>query len=320
MDKTFVIGFGAQKGGTTWLAANLKAAGVKFPWGKEARILQNMGKDSSKKVAELKKQNALSQINNQLSDIHKQNKQNIIKVTTNPKGSKNLLSTIQKSEKDYRSKLNSIWQGASKAYAVMGEDRYAEQVGLYMNQKKLSHAGDITPIYCSLRSSQMSIIYDHLIKLNISPKAIFIARDPIDRIWSSAKMMAKRRPDTFKTPEDTFEFFKKHYRQNSVKMRTQYEKTLSNLKKSSFNEHLLVLFYEDLFVKKTWDNVLDFIKLETSFKGDFGKVNASPDIHMGLSEEVRREAIKAYSDTYMYMKKEYPQVENLWESSFKLLS
>ena len=54
MDKTFVIGFGAQKGGTTWLAANLKAAGVKFPWGKEARILQNMGKDSSKKVAELK--------------------------------------------------------------------------------------------------------------------------------------------------------------------------------------------------------------------------------------------------------------------------
>ena len=48
MKKTFIIGFGAQKGGTTWLAANLKAAGVEFPWGKEARILNLIGENTSK--------------------------------------------------------------------------------------------------------------------------------------------------------------------------------------------------------------------------------------------------------------------------------
>ena len=134
-----------------------------------------------------------------------------------------------------------------------------------------------------------------------------------------SNMMIQNYPDGQDVEVFTFDALKLAH--ENAKLNSEREHVTPYIvKNSSFNEHLLVLFYEDLFEKKTWNNVLDFIKLETNFKGDFGKVNASPDIHMGLSEEVRREAIKAYSDTYMYMKKEYPQVENLWESSFKLLN
>lgn len=319
MKRTFIIGFGAQKGGTTWLAANLKAAGVKFPWGKEARILNHIGENTSKNVTHIRLQNALSQTKKQLSNIHSQNQKNMMAALKDSNKSKNFLPLIKKSERKYKSKLNSIWRSASKSYAVMGEENYTQQVELYMNQNELSHAGDITPIYCRLRCNQMSEIYDHLTSSNISPKAIFIARDPVDRIWSSAKMMAKRNPDKFKAPEDTFEFFKNHYRETSVKVRTAYEKTLNNLRNSKFNENLLVLFYEDLFEEKTWDSVLNFLDLETNYNVDFGRVNASPNIPMGLSEEIREEAIKAYADTYIYMGKNYPQVKKLWENSYKLL-
>ena len=84
MDKTFIIGFGAQKGGTTWLAANLKKAGVKFPWGKEARILHNIAKDTSENISSLRKQSALSALKNHLSDIHYQNKKKYSKSVKQP--------------------------------------------------------------------------------------------------------------------------------------------------------------------------------------------------------------------------------------------
>ena len=55
MEKTFIVGFGAQKGGTTWLAENLKQAGVRFPWGKEARILSSKNLNKDKHNARIEK-------------------------------------------------------------------------------------------------------------------------------------------------------------------------------------------------------------------------------------------------------------------------
>ena len=204
-----------------------------------------------------------------------------------------------------------------KTYALTGEDAYAQQIDLYMNRRNISHAGDITPIYCRLKKKQIDNVYHYLKELNISPKAIFIARDPIDRIWSSAKMMAKRNPNKFKTPEDTINLFKKCYSNRKIRTRTRYEITLKRLKNSGFNENLLVLFYEDLFTSKTWHNVLDFMNLETEYKCNFDRINPSPEIRMSLPDEVRKEVIKSYTDTYIYMRKEHP-VED-YGNSYRLL-
>ena len=318
MEKIFIIGFGAQKGGTTWLAENLKQAGVRFPWGKEARILSSNNLNKDQHNTRIDK--TLDQTKKSLSNINSQNKKDITKIIADPKKAQRLIPTIKKSEKNYRSKLNSIWRRASKSYALMGEESYAQQVDIYMKQKNISHAGDITPIYCRLKKDQMNDVYDYLKRLNISPRAIFIARDPIDRIWSKAKMMAKRNRDKFKTSEDTLNFFKKCFSNGGIQTRTRYEITLKNLKNSSFSENLLVLFYEDLFTEKTWDDVLNFIDLEAEYKCDFSRINPSPEIRMHLSEEIRKEVINYYSETYIYMKKEYPQVERLWENSYRLLN
>lgn len=41
-EKTYILGVGAQKAGTTWLAAELKKLNVRFPFGKEAHIWNNV--------------------------------------------------------------------------------------------------------------------------------------------------------------------------------------------------------------------------------------------------------------------------------------
>ena len=137
MSKIFIIGFGAQKGGTTWLADNLSKAGVMFPWGKEARILHHSfdeihsGQVSSKRI-----QNSINHTNNSLAWVHEQNTENILKIISNPKRTRKLATTIEASEKNYRQTLNLIWRNASKGLAATGPEGYAQQVSLYMNQKE----------------------------------------------------------------------------------------------------------------------------------------------------------------------------------------
>ena len=103
MEKNFIIGFGAQKGGTTWLAENLKQAGVRFPWGKEARILSHsLNKDERRNMANSKLEKALDLTEKSLSNVNDQNKKNILKAIANPKQSQALLPIIKRSEKNYR--------------------------------------------------------------------------------------------------------------------------------------------------------------------------------------------------------------------------
>lgn len=50
--KIFVLGVGAQKGGTTWLASELHKLGVAFPFGKEGHIWTSVEKMNTKIVPE----------------------------------------------------------------------------------------------------------------------------------------------------------------------------------------------------------------------------------------------------------------------------
>ena len=61
------------------------------------------------------------------------------------------------------------------------------------------------------------------------------------------------------------------------------------------------------------------MNLKTEYKCNFGRINPSPEIRMSLPDEVRKEVIKSYTDTYIYMRKEHPKVEKLWGNSYRLL-
>lgn len=53
--------------------------------------------------------------------------------------------------------------------------------------------GDITPGYCLIDQPGLEQIGDILRRAGFKPRVIFLLRDPIDRIWSAARMIKREK-------------------------------------------------------------------------------------------------------------------------------
>ena len=273
---SYVVGIGAQKAGTTWLAEYFYEHDEVFmsPY-KEmlyfdachlpAHGINNWRQYWRRRHIDLSKYGPNNGIDTpeQSRDIH------------------NLyLRTCMRSDKAYRDLLD------------------------YGAEGKLASC-DMTPTYTDLDATG----YAHMKKCLGDPKIIFLVRNPIDRFISQARMDrrdGKRR--SYRQPMKLLQHH--HYRK-----RGDYKRTLIELRKVFEPEKIHVAFYEKLFAPETRDSELkdicDFMGIGFRNPASRERSNAARDKSFSLDENQRREVARHYEPVMRYME-EYGTLPQSW--------
>lgn len=267
MKRTFVLGIGTQKAGTTWLFRLLSQSPGYVPgWTKEYHVWD---------VREIP---ILSHYRIRPLEIHRKTKRRLFLMQNFPR--------------------------------------------LYFShfEKILSFDGavscDITPAYCGLGKQTLREIKQRIESKGITFKCIFIMRDPVSRCVSAFNMLRSRNPaqglegvNLTKTADVSFT---EYFQSSDAMLRTEYQKTIQNLRSAYVENDYIILSYEDLFEIRTIQRIQDFLEIRLNV--DFGgnRVHAT-----GKSEEVSQGAKLLcrdfYSDTYKYVHERFPNTKELWK-------
>lgn len=283
MQKDFILGVGCQKGATTWLRKQLnKHETCNFGFRKEYHVF-----DVLYKVDNVRGKST--------------NKNNLIY--------------------NFRGNLNKAFK-----YIFLGEYRrdlflfdvknYFDYFNsLFLNNKRLTTTGDITPSYSGLPLEAFKEIKVNLEKRGLKVKVIFIMRDPIERIWSQARMLIKKYKSNNLGNFSDFgqiihnldannldnELVKVLYKDIRVIKRTRYENTINNLEKIFNQDDIFYSLYENLFDKETLDRLKNFLCLPNLIFDSNKVIYSNPKANkIELSDDLKKEIFDFYKDTYLF--------------------
>ena len=282
MQKDFILGVGCQKGATTWLRKQLNNHETcNFGFRKEYHVFDVLYKVDYVKKKNIKKNNLIY----------------------------NFRSNLNKAYKyiffhEYRRDL-----------FLLDLNNYFDYFNsLFLNNQKLTTTGDITPSYSGLPLEAFRDIKENLEKRGFKVKVIFIMRDPIERIWSQARMLIKKyksynlgnsfsdfipiinnlNPNNIEN-----ELVKFLYKDNRVIKRTRYEKTINNLEKIFDVDDIFYALYENLFDNETLDRLKDFLCLPNLIFDSEKIIHTNPKANkLELSDNLKKDIFNFYKDTY----------------------
>ncbi|MEP9363745.1 sulfotransferase [Nocardioides sp. CN2-186] len=117
--------------------------------------------------------------------------------------------------------------------------------GLLRTRPRIRLTADITPEYALLPVERLEEIRDAFAARRVRTVAMFLMRDPVDRIWSQIRMQEGRFPGRFPAPAN--EMVGRLYADPLFEPWSRYEVTLRNLDAVFAPDDLVHGFYEELF-------------------------------------------------------------------------
>ena len=285
-NKTFLLGVGCQKGGTTWLHHSLSAhPQVDFGFIKEYHVFDYMFIPAFS-AGMAKKRKELETL------------QEMVLKPREPTEAEALAQRAQRSE---------LLQGFRETPELYVQ--YFQSI--WENNPSVEVVGDITPSYAGLSAENYREIKKHLEANGFAVKVIFLMRDPVDRVRSQIRMiharLEKRGSDA--SIEETFATF---FKDPMVEIRTRYENMLRALDEAFRPEDFLVLFFEEFFGNQSFHQVTDFLGI-SHFDVDFKKVFSYPEKET-ISEHLKKQARRYYASTHQYCMARYGEkfIKEIW--------
>ena len=278
--KTFLLGPGCQKGGTTWLYQYLKSS-PQFTHGyrKEYHVFDAALLASERRTLEMVIGKA-----------------------------EESLATLRKGEKGGADVLHRMSMVANPHY-------YFEFFAGLLAQREGSRlAGDFTPDYALLSAEQFRAIARGFEKRGIRAAAVFLLRDPVERTWSHIRMQSARQPERFNQPTELV--LKSLYADPVYSLRNNYQDTVRALDEA-FGSNVHYEFYEQLFTDQAIEAVCRFAGID-SHQADFSKVlNSEVKSIDQLPEHIVREVADHYRHVYQAVAERFPAVDlrALWPSA-----
>lgn len=265
MQKTFLIGLGGHKCGTTWLhnyLSRLKA--TKMGAFKEyhifdARELGEARYFMDQRLVEAREQLALP---------------------------------------EYRFDADpDLW----KRIAFLADpEMYFAYFADLLSRKQVRLTGDITPSYSGLSAETLAHIRRGFNRRDIRVRAMFLMRDPVERAWSAVRMRRREalrvKPDLkFTTTED--EDLHALYTSENFVLRASYDRTIQSILTAFPREDVFFGFYETLFNVESIQSICAFLGLDY-VAPDFGiQKNVSPK-QVDISEDLKAEVARFYAPSY----------------------
>ncbi|MEJ8567757.1 sulfotransferase domain-containing protein [Elongatibacter sediminis] len=222
MTKTFILGIGAQRTGSTWLHAQLR---------KNRSI--NMGLCKEYHVFDVLFTPYLPNYRRGLTE----------KINRGREAGEQVAREL---------KLRSFLEDPGNYFNYFHD--------LYERNAQTQAVGDFTPSYSMLDADAFRFIRSGLNERGFRVRVIFMMRDPVERVWSMFHQAAKVRKAlesnqkrvatlvTFTNPE--------------ASMRTRYDRTIAELEKVFPPDDIFYDFYERFFTPGSYSNLGRFLDME----------------------------------------------------------
>jgi len=278
MQKTFLLGVGCQKSGTTWLHRQLEThENTNMGFAKEYHIFDAL----------------------HVPDCAHFHKRAVLAVAKGREDHNHRHFDVQQQRLGFFEDTDCYY-------------RYFRDLADEANQTLL--VGDITPSYCALPVDTYREIRQKLLAHGFKIRVVFFMRDPVERIWSMARM---KRNDTERalglSEVDTI---LKHYKTTYTKVRSRYERTIVNLEQVFEPGELYYEFYERLFDPQRIARLMDFLALPQK-PLDLGKRIHGTDKTESIPDEIKALVAKEYRKTYAFVAQRYgvELIDDLWPSA-----
>lgn len=290
MQKTFILGVGAQKAGTTWLHGQLsRSESINFGFRKEYHVFD-----------------VIEALEKSVKGKHPVGRYEKIinSIATNCEGSDFIhQQTLAKPLKHALLEL---------AFIKDTSIYFNYFINLAASDPKYEAVGDITPSYALLNKTTLLNIKSSLEESGLRPRVIFLMRDPIERIWSSARMKKRELPESSSKNFDEFKLLKKLPKNHSLVKKSDYQQTIRNLESAFDPSQIYYGFYESLFQKEFKNKLQQFLGLPLKDFDNDQVFNASPKSNI-MPLELREKLLNMFSETYAFCADRFgSQVTDVW--------
>lgn len=281
--KTFLLGVGGPRCGTTWLYKFLKTySEIDLGFRKEYHVFDSAHIDQYQYFSA----------------------KTILQKRT---------SNITDFEKKYFDELELLKSMESN------HDNYFEYFSKILSNNDIYITGDITPTYCALPIDIFELIKQKFKDRDIAIKVIFIMRDPAEKMYSEARLASKFNrigSKIFTEKISAYEVLKYYYESGVTRSTTEYNQIVDKLR-SVFNEDELYLgLFEKMHTSTEVDRLCQFLGIKPSYDLIEKKVNSAPNATDPIiNEEMRKLIILAYGKDYDFCQHLFPKenIGNLWK-------
>ena len=287
MKKTFLLGVGTEKSGTTFLANQLKNT-------------------KNVEVPLVKEHNIFSKINFDISNV------NLYNIFVNKK-IENIKKNLCRKENFFIPPAN---KKTTKLFNILFSNlpfSYFDYFEILLSKKKYSF--DFTPNYSALDKSVYKFIKSNFENRGIRTKVIFLMREPVNRLLSMVKMKFRQKY----LPYDRRAITEAMYRftdcmrfsnlVNYERGRSNYKKTIENLEAVFPKKDIFFGFYENWIDTNQLNQIYKFLDIELDSKKKTNRLSFKKSAE-----------IKLFSQDIVNFKKYYQNDSNYIFKKFKIVS
>ena len=275
--RTFILGLGAQKAGTTWLFQQLVKSEHFVPGlCKEYHLFDYLYLGSGNEL----RLNASKRINNFKEGDPTLNYDQKIE----------LFDSFYSNPKNYYDYIDRI-----------------------LNESK-KFTSDITPAYAHLELDVLYSIKEEMDCRNIKTKAVFLMREPVCRMESEIRMALRRAKSFDKV--DAREMSNKMTRLlgGEIPLKSNYSFTVSQLDEVFPPSDIFYCFYEELFLPESIRRLAEFFELPTTIFEPDVKINTSPRPFRYPMEHLERWS-KHFEGEYQFAQSRFNFDVEIWQSA-----
>jgi hypothetical protein len=173
---------------------------------------------------------------------------------------------------------------------------------------------DITPAYAELSVQRLTAIRDGFLRRGVRPVAVYLVRDPVERIWSAVRMDRQRAGDH--APGSAEAYVAHAATRPMYADRTRYDQTIARLEEV-FGDDVHLGFYEQLFDRHTLAGLCAFLGVDFHEPDLDRHVNVSPKSADSLPEETVRTVAQTFPEVYAAVAARFPGLDlaSLWPSA-----
>ncbi len=281
---TFVLGLGAQKSGTTWLSEYLGAS-PQYDGGfrKEYHVLDIVHLPDEKWL-----------------------RQRLIGLAGEA------LEAIGRGEPADPDVLH-------RAAMVAHQDRYYDYFAGLLDGTSVLATGDHTPSHALLPAARLLSVREQMALRGVRTAAVFVMRDPVERIWSQIRMRLQR--SGHPSPSTAEEVLLAEYDRPMYATRSRYEQTLKSIDEVFDPAEVYLGFYESLFTAESTRALCDLVGIDHHPPDIAHRSNATRRDADPLSEATERSVARHYAAAYEAVAQRFPEVdlEALWPSARHVL-
>ena len=278
MKKTFILGVGAQKAGTTWLHQYLKLSPFFNPGlMKEYHIWYALCIDLCRGY--------------------------LIKGNLEPRVENLDLFPLGTA---YREEILTL-RGHIQSDSIPYEQYFAQ-----LMYGEFNSTGDITPAYAGLQAHTYAQIKTRLESAGFKVKVVFLMRDPVERCMSAIRMQIRKRQTG-----EVADLLRVAYRSERMSLRTNYHRTIVEIEKVFDPRDIHFGIYEEMFSVVNIEKLSQFCGVPTNLAAGSKMVNAGND-RAPIDFELAKEISDFYSEVYDFCGNRFPQTKLLWRDRLSL--